>query len=145
MTPEELDSAISELIVPVEKPKYKTNSYFKKRNEYRRIKKYISYILHESRICSHYEQVSLFLCTADYGTYYRYFPGTGITYKVETNQFRKVSYNYIDKDKRLSKLRKKINIRASRRYLGIIPNGSAYKRCSMRINKNNYFLNEWYD
>ena len=43
MTQEELDVAIVDIIIPQIKPKYKTNSYFKKQNEKRIIRKNISY------------------------------------------------------------------------------------------------------
>ena len=142
MTPEELDSAISELIILVDKPKYKTNSYFKKQNEYRRIRKYINYILHKNRVFSH-NYLNLYINS--YGTFYDNFYITGMAYKAETNRFKKLSYTYSDKYKKFSTLRKRLNTRASRRYMGIIPNGSAYKKCLRRINKYNHFLYEWYD
>ena len=141
MIPEKLDSAINELIISVNKPKYKTNSYFKKQDEYRRIRKYINYILRESHVRIH----DYFDLYNSYGTSYDNFYITGMAYKAETNRFKKLSYTYSDKDKKFSTLRKRLNTRASRRYVGIIPNGSGYKKCLRRINKYNHFLYEWYD
>lgn len=93
MIPEKLDSAINELIISVNKPKYKTNSYFKKQDEYRRIRKYINYILRESHVRIH----DYFDLYNSYGTSYDNFYITGMAYKAETNRFKKLSYTTVIK------------------------------------------------
>ena len=146
MTQEELDVAIAEIIIPQIKPKYKTNSYFKKQNEKRIIRKNISYILHESRIEAHKWKLYRYKYCKRYEDLYHRFRGIGIVYKPgKTDRFKKISYTYSGKDKRLSKLDKRLCIRGTRRYIGSISNGSNYKHCLCRINRHLNFWSDYYD
>lgn len=123
MTQEELNTAISEMIVNTDKPKYKTNSYFRKYHEKKIIKKHINYILHESKIEIH----NFYDIYADYDKKYRHFRGVGIAYNYKRGRFKKLSYTYSGKDKRLKKFNQTMFRKAVRRYKGKISDGSMYK------------------
>ena len=53
MTQKELDIAISEIIIPLINPKHKTNSYFRKQNEKRLLRREKNYILHLNQMELH--------------------------------------------------------------------------------------------
>lgn len=149
MTEENLDAIIREVIIPKNKSKIKRNSYFRKQEDKRRLRKFVSserlkniaadFYSHFSRLrllgqiwyCSNYDYMYIWsrgrLMGARYGG-----SMDGVRYSGLTGRMKKISDCYSRQNEKRKRLIKKIRRRQPRKCRDEIANGSAYKKIRMK-------------
>ncbi len=142
MTNEELNAAISEIILPQVKPRRKGNSYFRKQYEKHRLKKFLP----PKKFWEIYNttpHISNFLHYAGYFLLYLDNhlscskignPNLGICYNLLTGRKKLLEYCTPRRWVKFQRHMKKFKRRSSRRFKGEISNGSKYKRLPLSMN-----------
>ena len=149
MTEENLDAMIREVIIPQIKSQSKRNSYFRKQEDLRRLRRFISserlkniaadFYNHFIRLrlpgqiwyCSNYDYMYIWsrgsLVGARYGG-----SMDGVRYSGLTGRMKKIADCYSRQNERRKRLIKKIRRRQLRKCRDEIANGSAYKKIKMK-------------
>ena len=141
MTAEELDAAISKIIISQEKPRRSKNSYFKKQYEKLHLRKFINPVKMKTAATDFFNSFSKLRLPDSYwhSTDYdhmdiwsrgRFF--LGVRYSALTGRFKLLSNCVPKKDVKNRRFMKKIQSRALRRFTGKISDGSAFKRVPMK-------------
>ena len=149
MTQEKLDAMIREVIIPQIKSQSTKNSYFRKQEDKRRLKKFVSlerlktiaadFYNHFSRLrlpgqvsyCSNYDYMYIWSRGSLVGVRY-YGSMDGVRYSGLTGRMKKIADCYSRQNERRKRLIKKIRRRQPRKCRDEIANGSAYKKIRMK-------------
>ena len=150
MTEEKLEAMIEEIIIGQIKPKSTRNSYFRKQEDTRRLRKFISlerlkniaadFYEHFFRLrypgqewyCINYDYMYIWGAT---GTLVGAVYGgsmDGVRYSGLTGRIKKIADCYSRQNEKRKRLIKKIRRRQPRKYKGEIANGAAYKKIKMK-------------
>ena len=149
MTQEKLDAMIREVIIPQIKSQSTKNSYFRKQEDKRRLKKFVSlerlktiaadFYNHFSRLrlpgqvsyCSNYDYMYIWSRGSLVGVRY-YGSMDGVRYSGLTGRMKKIADCYSRQNEKRKRLIKKIRRRQPRKCRDEIANGSAYKKIRMK-------------
>ena len=150
MTQEVLDALIKEIIIPQSKPRNTGNSFFRKREERRRLKRFIPASRLKNIAKDFYDGFTYlrFAGLLWWGNNYKYmyiwsnngaligarYCGSmdGVRYSGVTGRLKKLADCEPRKDVRNKRLIKKIKRRQPRKCADEIANGSAYKKIKMK-------------
>lgn len=136
MTLEELDATIAEIIIPQVKPKRKQTSYFRKLGDKNKLNKLIPLEKLKNVESDFYKRLAQWRRFRLANENYMFISGIkfliGVRYSSFTGRLKKFSDCKPRKDVRHKRIIKKIQRRQVRRFKNKIPDGSAYKKISMK-------------